>query len=269
LEKTESETCDVTFEGVVTKIPKWDDIKIQVTKIISDPSHTLQEDNGVTVYYANEDAYLEEVEVGDSVEVCAEYNSEYIDYGYALRNYNHCLVKIDEEKTGSLIVTIEPSDVISEAGWKLTSGPNTGWHSSGGKINIPVGPYTIRFKDVSGWTKPGDRSISITEWSNSKSGRYEPIFTCDNPPEVYFDKSTYYEGDTILATVSTTHSSGHYNIFGCDDVLYYGGDASNGATISYTIPKTDASTSKIQGSFLYQLNPISSPLFLFKSNVTM
>ncbi|KAF5434139.1 hypothetical protein C5S35_15145, partial [Candidatus Methanophagaceae archaeon] len=153
-------------------------------------------------------------------------------------------VEREEQKTGSLTVTISPSEVRSEAWWKLTSGPDTNWHSSGYTItDIPVGYYTIRFSDVSGWTKPEDIPISIAEGSNSESGWYDVSTpTCDNPPEVYFDKSTYYEGDTILATVSTIHSSVYYHIFGCDDALYYGGDASNGATISYTIPKTDAST---------------------------
>jgi PKD repeat protein len=76
------------------------------------------------------------------------------------------------KKTGTLTVTIYPSEVQSNARWKLTT--ETGWHSSGEKIvNIQVGSScTIQFKDVSDWTKPSEKTVTINEGTNSESGRY-------------------------------------------------------------------------------------------------
>ena len=76
-------------------------------------------------------------------------------------------------KTGSLIVTINPSDVRSSARWRLTSGPDTNWKQSGQTIyNIPVGDYTLQFNEVDGWTKPVDKSVEINEGSNTLEGTY-------------------------------------------------------------------------------------------------
>ena len=59
---------------------------------------------------------------------------------------------------------------------------------------------------------------------------------CDNPPTVSFDKSKYYEGDTVHATVSTIHSSVHYEIKDCSGTIRESGYTSNGDSIYYTIP---------------------------------
>ncbi|NQE45143.1 hypothetical protein C5S31_03850 [ANME-1 cluster archaeon GoMg2] len=63
---------------------------------------------------------------------------------------------------------------------------------------------------------------------------------CDNPPTANFDKSTYYEGDTVQITVSTSLSSVYYEIKDCSGTVQKTGYTSGG-TISYTIP--DGSTS--------------------------
>ncbi|MCK4734815.1 MAG: hypothetical protein KAT65_20340, partial [Methanophagales archaeon] len=61
---------------------------------------------------------------------------------------------------------------------------------------------------------------------------------CDNPPTVNFDKSTYYEGDTVHASVSTHHVSVYYEIKDCSGMIRESGHVSNGETISYTIPSS-------------------------------
>ena len=58
---------------------------------------------------------------------------------------------------------------------------------------------------------------------------------CDNPPTVNFDKTSYYEGDTVQITVSTIHSSAYYEIKDCSGTVRETGYTSGG-TISYTIP---------------------------------
>jgi cell wall-associated NlpC family hydrolase len=65
---------------------------------------------------------------------------------------------------GSLRMTIEPSGArTAGAQWRLTSGPDTGWKNSGAFIhNLPAGnTYTITFRSVSGWTAPGNQSVTI------------------------------------------------------------------------------------------------------------
>jgi parallel beta-helix repeat protein len=75
--------------------------------------------------------------------------------------------------SGTLTVTIYPLKVRSKARWRLTSGSDTSWHSSGEKItNIPIGPYTMDFKYVSGWNKPSDKAVTIVKGSNYQSGTY-------------------------------------------------------------------------------------------------
>lgn len=58
---------------------------------------------------------------------------------------------------------------------------------------------------------------------------------CDNPPTANFDKTSYYEGDTVQITVSTIHSSVYYEITDCSGTVRETGYTSGG-TISYTIP---------------------------------
>lgn len=76
-------------------------------------------------------------------------------------------------QTGSLTVTIYPVEVQPPARWRLTSGPDTTWKQSDDTItNIPIGDYTLQFNEVSGWKKPDDRVITISEENNSESGTY-------------------------------------------------------------------------------------------------
>ena len=63
-----------------------------------------------------------------------------------------------------------------------------------------------------------------------------PTPPCDYPPTVTFDKSTYYEGDTVYATVSTIYDWIYYEIKDCSGTVRESGYVSDGDTISYTIP---------------------------------
>ncbi|RCV64774.1 hypothetical protein C5S53_07210 [Methanophagales archaeon] len=59
---------------------------------------------------------------------------------------------------------------------------------------------------------------------------------CENPPTVTFDKTNYYAGDTVEATVSTSFSSAYYEIKDCSGLVRKDGPISNGGTIYYTLP---------------------------------
>ncbi len=65
----------------------------------------------------------------------------------------------------SVTVIIEPPGAVADgAKWRLTKGPDTGWHESGDIItDIPIGTYNIRFKTITGWAKPEDQALEIVE----------------------------------------------------------------------------------------------------------
>jgi hypothetical protein len=161
--------------------------------------------------------------VGDNVEVFGDYRGYVGTFEQIFlsdwdeSSSDHYVKKIDGKKGGSLTVTIYPSDVRSEARWKLTSGPDTNWHSSGETIsNIPVGSCTIRFKDVSGWTKPSDKGVTITEGSNSQSGMY-------TQEEAKGDMSLLWKNETVdyVLSVSVSENGEYVAVGSRDSYVYY------------------------------------------------
>ena len=165
---------EVKFKGKILadhQIISFYSFDVKIDEVLDDPTGNLQEGETVNVLgHRSGPAQVDDVTVEDEVEVFGEYRG----YGGTYEQIflsdwdesssDHYVKKIEEKKTGSLKVTIYPSEVRSNARWKLTSGPDTNWHSSGYTItNIPVGSYTIRFKDVSGLNKPSDKTATITE----------------------------------------------------------------------------------------------------------
>ena len=68
------------------------------------------------------------------------------------------------KSVSSLTVTINPPEAASAGGmWRRAAAPlPTGWRSSGlSETGIAPGTHTVQFKDVPGWTKPSDQSVSI------------------------------------------------------------------------------------------------------------
>ncbi len=79
---------------------------------------------------------------------------------------------------GFVSVTITPPEAIAEgAQWRLTAGPDTSWHGSGDVINdICVGNITVKFKNIYGWIKPDNQTITIEANQTSyATGEYELI----------------------------------------------------------------------------------------------
>jgi hypothetical protein len=75
-------------------------------------------------------------------------------------------------QTGSVKVTIAPSGALSAgAQWRVDGG---GWHNSGYlQSGLSVGSHTVEFKTVSGWTKPGNKTVTINyNQTTSASGTY-------------------------------------------------------------------------------------------------
>jgi PGF-pre-PGF domain-containing protein len=86
--------------------------------------------------------------------------------------------------TGSMKVIIEPSEVASEGGFKLSHGLYKGWYSSSETLwSVPVGKNEIQFRDVPGWCTPPTRTIEISLGKNIEYGEYSQD-SCDLPEDI-------------------------------------------------------------------------------------
>ncbi len=76
------------------------------------------------------------------------------------------------QQTGSLLVTITPSEAIT-AGvqWRVDGGT---WRNSGyTQAGLVVGQHTVEFKDITGWNKPANRTVTINNnKTTGTSGTY-------------------------------------------------------------------------------------------------
>ena len=79
------------------------------------------------------------------------------------------------QQTGALTVTISPQGAI-DAGAKWHRIGTSTWRDSGAtETGIPVGQYTVEFSNVSGWTKPGNQTVTISDGQTTNAnGIYTP-----------------------------------------------------------------------------------------------
>lgn len=80
---------------------------------------------------------------------------------------------VDAAETGSLQITIEPSDArAAGAQWRRTG--TSVWYNSGAtESNLPAGSYTVEFKPLEGWIKPANLNVTITaRQTASATGTY-------------------------------------------------------------------------------------------------
>ncbi len=104
-------------------------------------------------------------------------------YAYKINDYHVRCVrgkKSDVGQLGSLVVHIEPKAAVNAgAQWRRTG--TTTWRNSGYlESNIPVGSHTIEFKEVSGWTKPVNKSVNIQSGQTANvAGRYGTLPVSD------------------------------------------------------------------------------------------
>jgi len=77
------------------------------------------------------------------------------------------------KQTGSLTVAISPAEMIAAgAQWSIDGG--TTWNDSGATLSgLSVGVYTIGFKSISGWGKPGSATATVEDGQTTlASGTY-------------------------------------------------------------------------------------------------
>jgi hypothetical protein len=76
--------------------------------------------------------------------------------------------------TGSLQVTLSPQGAIDAgARWRVDGGD---WHSTGEmQDGLSLGYHTVEFNNVTGWTKPANRTVSIRSGQTATlTGTYNP-----------------------------------------------------------------------------------------------
>ncbi len=90
------------------------------------------------------------------------------------------------QQTGTLQVSIEPSGA-RDAGAQWRRVGTTTWRDSGATENsVTTGAQTVEFKDVSGWTKPANVSVTVVDGQTAKvTETYTPpaIPLCIQPPD--------------------------------------------------------------------------------------
>src|SRR5690349_9250323 len=81
--------------------------------------------------------------------------------------------QVDRAPTGQIRVTIQPQGAIDAgARWRRTG--TSSWFQSGDtETDVPVGLFSLEFKDVSGWGTPATQTITITNGQLTQaSGNY-------------------------------------------------------------------------------------------------
>jgi len=79
---------------------------------------------------------------------------------------------------GSVTVTISPAGAAAAgAQWRMTTGPDTGWHNSGDvipNVNALGNPYTVTFGAAAGWTTPANiTTVTVTNGAvTARTGTY-------------------------------------------------------------------------------------------------
>jgi len=157
------------------------------------------------------------------------------------------------QDTGSLRVTISPQGAINAgAQWRVKCGSGTwsSWYNSGyTKSGLPVGSYTVEYKDVSGWTKPGNDTGTIQE---GQTMHEDGAYICSGCPPCTPGNPTPTDGATLTSNCSSVTLQ--WNCTGgnaADSYDVYFGTNSNPTTkVASSITQTSYSQS-IQNSTHY------------------
>jgi CARDB len=115
------------------------------------------------------------------------------------------------QQTGSLQVTIAPDAAIKAgAQWRVDGGP---WRNSGDtQDGLAVGNHTVEFGSISGWSKPGSLSVTITNNNTTvASGTYTQqrpdLVISTGSPAVR--PSTTYPGGSVTLSGWTVKNQGN------------------------------------------------------------
>jgi len=135
------------------------------------------------------------------------------------------------QQTGSLQVTISPQGAIDAgAQWRVDGGTwrNSGYTQSG----LSIANHTVEFKSITGWTKPGNKTVTINDGQTANTtGTYTP--TNNNWPMFHHDTAnTGFSPDTnVPAQVEEVwryYCRGGYSPAIADGIVYFGASNMSG-----------------------------------------
>lgn len=66
-----------------------------------------------------------------------------------------------KRQTGSLRVTINPAEAVAAGAQWRRLGTTTWLDSATTEKNVPVGSHTVEFKDITGWVKPPNQTVTV------------------------------------------------------------------------------------------------------------
>ncbi|MBX3733144.1 MAG: cadherin domain-containing protein [Verrucomicrobiae bacterium] len=138
-------------------------------------------------------------------------------------------------------VTMSPQNAITAgARWRIADGT---WQKSGVSLNaLQPGQYTIEFKDVAGWTKPGNQTVTVTEnQTYTLSGAGATYSAANNAPtDILLSGTTVAENQPSGTTVGTLSAT----------------DPDAGNTFTYTLVSEAGGADNDNGSFMISGNSL-------------
>ena len=159
---------------------------------------------------------------------------------------------------GSVSVTITPQGAIDDgAQWRMLSGPDTGWHDSGDVIsNVVVGTYTIRYRNIYGWERPVDGSVTVTDGrTGSTTGTYTQIVEQGSVSVTILPQAAIDDGAQWRMTVgqdTSWHDSGDVisNIVVGTYTIRYRNISGWNRPADGSVTVTDGSTATTTGTYI-------------------
>ncbi|MGO9312470.1 MAG: protease pro-enzyme activation domain-containing protein, partial [Syntrophobacteraceae bacterium] len=150
------------------------------------------------------------------------------------------------QQSGSLTVAISPAAAVSAgAKWNVDGG--TTWYASGAVVpNLGVGPHTVAFNSITGWTTPSSQTATITNGATtSLTGTYQsgsltvaisPAAAVSAGAKWNVDGgTTWYASGAIVPNLSVgSHTVAFNSITGWTTPSSQTATITNGATTSLT-----------------------------------
>jgi len=125
---------------------------------------------------------------------------------------------LNEQQTGSLRITISPQGAINAgAQWRVAGGA---WQNSGATMSgLSVGQHTVEFKAVSGYSEPGNQTVTInSDQTTSINGLYTVYDSDSDNDGLLDDWENQYFGN--LTTADNTTDSDEDDLLDKDEYSY-------------------------------------------------
>ncbi|MCF8083466.1 MAG: S8 family serine peptidase [Deltaproteobacteria bacterium] len=170
-----------------------------------------------------------------SCTITATYGGKSDSHGVTIKNVS--------QDVGSIRVSIVPQQATDAgAQWRVVG--ESSWRNSGTiKSNVQFATYTIEFKDISNWTPPPNKMVTVSSiqpdpWINSDP--YTQICTYSISHE---NKSFDSFGGSDNVSV-TTQNDCTWSAFSYDDwiIITSGNSGSGSGTVSYTVSRNSTTS---------------------------